>query len=221
MIRIIDAPDAAPTLFPEPDLKALLGYLRLVWDEMRALQPVWWNAHKETTLVAGLFHALNNDDRRMQHGVGFGHLVYEPTDIDLDAGGMPKHRGRTDILFYHATPMGPGLVFEFKRLDNKNRLRGEYVKEGVSRFVSGKYASASDFGMMVGMVAGSAPTERTALVLHLSKPAVSSSLMSTAITPGAFCSASVYAPDVDFDTLHNRLACLQPTIRVGHMLLER
>ncbi len=222
MIRIIDTPDAAPTLFPEPDLKALLSYLRTAWDEMRALQPVWWKAKKETTLVAGLFYALNNDERRMRHGVGFGHLVYESTEIEVDTEGMPKQRGRTDILFYHATPMGPGLVFEFKRLDNKSRLRGEYVKEGVSRYVSGKYASTSDFGMMVGMVAGSASTERAALVALLSKPVVIGSLMSMAIAPAAFWTESVYAPAVDFDTLHNRVAgCLQPIIRVGHMLLER
>lgn len=222
MIRIIDAPDAAPTLFPEPDLQSLLGYVRTVWENQRTLQPTWWVAKKETVLVAGLFHALNNDESLMQHGVGFGHLVYERTDIELDLQGMPKHRGRTDILFYHASHMGPGLVFEFKRLDNKGTLRGKYVKEGVSRFVSGKYAETSDFGMMVGLVAGSMLNEQTALTAYLSKASVVSDLMSATIAPAAYWAPSEYAPAVNFDTFHNRPAgCPQPTIRVGHMLLER
>lgn len=222
MIRIIDAPGAAPTLFPEPDLHQLLGYVRLVWDDLRLNKPVWWNLERETKLVAGFYKALINDERLMQHGISFGRLILEASDVDFDANGMPKYRGRTDIQFAHGGPMSPALVFEFKRLNNKGHLRGSYVTQGVARFVSGQYSPESDFGIMVGLVLGSAAAEQAHLTKHLSKPTVAAAFGGQIMSSSAHWAASQYAPALDFDTLHNRAAgCATPQIQVGHMLLER
>ncbi len=221
MKRIIDAPDAAPTLFPEPDLNALLAYVRAIWNDLRAIGPVWWNHNRETVLVAGLFHALENDESLMAHGMGFGHLSLEASKVEMDKG-MPKIKGRTDIVFAHASPMGPSLVLEFKRLNNAGPLRGEYVREGIDRFVSGKYSPEADLGVMVGMVLGSVATERSALLAYLTKPAILAKIQSKAMTHTAYGDPSLNAPSLDFDTLHDRPAtCLAGEIRVGHMLLER
>lgn len=222
MKRIIDAPDAAPTLFPAPDLAQLLAYVRAIWDELRLLSPVWWSAQRETVLVAGFFEALTNDERLMHHGVGFGHLILETSKVELDATGMPKIKGRTDIVFLHGSHMGPALVMEFKRLNNGSALRGHYVKEGVRRFVTGQYSPEADLGMMVGLVLGSVATERAALLSHFSKPAVVAAIQSKAMSHPAYGDPSQDTPSVDFDTLHDRAAgCLAAEIRVGHILLER
>ncbi len=222
MKRIIDAPDAAPTLFPEPDLNSLLAYVRAVWNDLRSIGPVWWSDKRETVLVAGLFEALENDERLMAHGVGFGTLFLEASKVELDPKGMPKIKGRTDIVFAHASFMGPSLVLEFKRLNNAGHLRSEYVKEGIHRFVSGKYSPEADLGVMVGLVLGFVALERNALLAYLSKPAVVAKIQSKAMTMPAYGDPSLNAPSLDFDTLHDRpVTCLAPEIRVGHMLLER
>jgi hypothetical protein len=220
--RIIDAPDVAPTLFPPPDLVQLLAYVRAVWDELRLQAPTWWSAQRETVLVSGFFEALTNDERLMRHGVGFGHLILEASSVELDTKGMPRIKGRTDIVFAHASYMGPRLVMEFKRLNNGSALRGHYVKEGVRRFVMGQYSPEADLGMMVGLVLGSVATERSALLTHLSKASVVSAMQSKAMSHPAYGDPSQDAPSVDFDTLHGRpSACLASEIRVGHILLER
>lgn len=222
MIRIIEAPGAAPTLFPEPQLHQLLGYVRQVWDELRLNKPTWWNATYETKLVMGFYLALINDERLMQNGIGFGRLLLEVSDVVIDANGMPKTRGRTDILFAHGGTMGPALVFEFKRLNNKSGLRGSYVTKGVARFVSGQYSPESDLGVMVGLVQGSAATEQAALTKHLSKQKVVTAIGAQALPSSGYWATSQYAPALDFDTLHNRAAgCSAMKIQLGHMLLER
>lgn len=222
MKRIVDAPDVAPTLFPSPDLAQLLAYVRTVWDELRLQAPTWWSAQRETVLVAGFFEALTNDERLMRHGVGFGHLILETSSVELDAGGMPRIKGRTDIVFLHASYMGPSLVMEFKRLNNGSALRGHYVKEGVRRFVTGQYSPEADLGMMVGLVLGSVATERAALLTYLSKPQVTAAMQSKAMSHPAYGDPSQDSPSVEFDTLHDRpTTCLASEIRVGHILLQR
>jgi hypothetical protein len=103
--RIIDAPGAAPTLFPSTDLSAFLAYVRGVWDSTKVLNPTWWKAKKETALVGGFYVMLNNDETRMRHGIGFGHFIYEASEIEIHpTTNMPRTVGRTDIQL----PTRPG-----------------------------------------------------------------------------------------------------------------
>lgn len=222
MKRVIQSPGAAPTLFPDADLDRLLAYVRHVWDELRRIGPAWWNQKRETKLVEGFHIALNNDDRLMQHGVGFGHLTLEAIYVELDPNGIPRHRGRTDIRFSHASNMGPTLVFEFKRLDNKHPLRTKYAFDGVERFVNGKYSPETDLAVMVGLVKGAAPLEKQHLIRFLNRATTIARLKSKAMNFPAHGDPSLNDPSLDFDTLHDRTAnCSAPEIRVGHMLLER
>ncbi|WP_133149185.1 hypothetical protein [Caulobacter zeae] len=221
MRRVLATSTAAETLFPEPEVGQFLEYVRAIWCEQKSVGPTWWAAKHETTLVAGLFHALNDENKRQEAGVVWGHFVYEATDVELDPQGMPKARGRTDIKFLYAAKFGPELVLEFKRLDNKRPLRKKYATEGVGRFSSGKYSPNADVGIMVGMVAGCALTEKTKLCAYLSEAKVASELSSQAITHPAYGDPSQYGA-LAFDTKHNRPThCLASTIVVGHMLLER
>ncbi|WP_026440805.1 hypothetical protein [Acidocella facilis] len=221
MKRVLATPTAAETLFPDPQVGEFLDYVRDVWTELKAVRPAWWAEKKETTLVAGLFHALNDDNRRQETGIVWGHFVHEASDVELDAKGMPKYRGRTDIKFIYAANMGPELVLEFKRLDNKRPLRKKYASEGVGRFASGKYSSRTDMGIMVGMVNGCVITEKAQLCAYLSETKVVTELSSQPITHPAYGDPSKHGA-LAFDTKHARPAhCLANMIVVGHMLLER
>ena len=223
MKRIIVAPGAAPTLFPPIEFSAFLNYVRTVWDSVKATQPTWWKANKETTLVGGFFVMLNNDETRMKHGVGFGHFIYEASDVEIHPlTNVPRTIGRTDIQFAYATWMGPTLTLEFKRLNNKTSLRQKYFTDGLSRFVSGKYAPAHDTAMMVGLVEGSAIVEKASLLKYLRLPQSKMSFGLQTMSHPEYGDPSQDAPAVDFDTLHTRAVnCSCPQIRVGHILLER
>ncbi|MFS8145557.1 hypothetical protein [Rhizobium sp. BR 249] len=218
MKRIIKLPGAAPVLFPAQDLSKFLQYVRDVWDELKLEAPAWWNMRKETDLVAGFFEALDNDERRMKAGVGFGHLFLEAVSIVLDANGLPKQSGRTDIRFAYSGPsFAPVLVLEFKRLDNKGRLRTHYVTNGVIRFITGQYAPTEDFGVMVGLVSGSVTIEKVALLKYLRRNDVRISTSSTGDLEPSHMVA------LDFDTGHSRSAttCEATEFSLGHLLLER
>ncbi|MBP1858459.1 hypothetical protein [Rhizobium herbae] len=216
MIRILDIPDAAPVLFPDQHITKFIEYLRAVWADLKALTPVWWADKRETTLVNAFYRELKNDERLMQAGVGYGHLVLEGIEIYMDAKGMPKQSGRTDIRFIYAIDFGPELVLEFKRLDNSSHLRREYVHSGVKRFSSGQYSPESDFGIMVGMVTGAVAREKTSIIRYLGRAATVAALSLQR------CDDPAINGGFDFDTSHSRPpACLARMIRVGHVLLER
>ena len=79
----------------------------------------------------------------------------EIPEDDLQTG---KERGRIDLRFTHGYRENIYFAFECKRLnkiDSKNKINSlapEYVKEGMMRFVTRKYASSVDKGGMIGYV---------------------------------------------------------------------
>lgn len=69
---------------------------------------------------------------------------------ELDAE-LETHLGRTDITFELGSHHR--FIWECKRLHfNEKTLYGEYRKEGVTRFISEKYAKGQDHGGMLGFV---------------------------------------------------------------------
>lgn len=223
MRRVIDVPGTVPTVFPPLELGEFLTYIRDVWSEGRKLQPKWWTAVKEVDLVGGFFTMLNNDERRMKSGIGFGHFIYESQDVAIDViTGMPKIIGRTDIQFAHGSTWGPMITMEFKRLNNGAKLRREYLISGMARFVSGKYAHNHDTGYMAGLVKGTTVAERAGLITSFSKNSNIKSLAMLPLTHSSYGDPSVDGPAIELDTRHQRpLGGLTPEIRIGHLLLER
>lgn len=215
LIRVLNVPDAAPVLFPEQDISKFLAYVRDVWTELRAAAPVWWTNRRETKLVEAFFAELDNDERRVKAGIGFGHFTNENHLVDFGPDGMPKQVGRTDICFMYAVNFGPHLILEFKRLDNKARLEKAYATDGVKRFGSGQYAKNVDFGVMVGLVDGAVAQQLTRLQAHLLKTKVMAETQSNRLANPS------HLPELDFDTHHHRPHCASQDICVGHMLLER
>jgi len=79
----------------------------------------------------------------------------EIPEDDLQTG---EERGRIDLHFTHGYREDVYFAFECKRLnkiDSRNKINSlapEYVKDGMMRFVTGKYASSLNNGGMIGYV---------------------------------------------------------------------
>jgi hypothetical protein len=81
----------------------------------------------------------------------------EIPEDDLQTG---EEKGRIDLLFTSAERIREDVYFAFEckklnKIDSKNKtnsLAREYVKEGMMRFVTGKYSSSVNNGGMIGYV---------------------------------------------------------------------
>lgn len=81
-------------------------------------------------------------------------IRYEDVEVDTD---LAKETGRKDIVFF---PCHDGTIYyclEAKRLNVRvsgimKSLADEYVKEGMQRFVTGKYSRHVQHGGMIGYV---------------------------------------------------------------------
>lgn len=80
----------------------------------------------------------------------------EPESSVLDVD-LAEEKGRIDIRLSHGYRHNVYFAIECKRLNvfskgKRRSLAGEYVDEGMTRFVTGKYAKDLDKGAMVGYV---------------------------------------------------------------------
>jgi hypothetical protein len=115
----------------------------------------------------------------------------EIPEDDLQTG---KERGRIDLRFTHGYREDIYFAFECKRLnkiDSKNKINSlapEYVKEGMMRFVIGKYASSVDKGGMIGYVMnGNTDTAIRAVNRNINNNKESLKISN----PNALCSSSL------------------------------
>ena len=81
-------------------------------------------------------------------------IRYEDVEIDTD---LAKETGRKDIVFFPANDEDIYFCLEAKRLNAlvsivRKSLADEYVREGMQRFVDGKYARFVRHGGMLGYV---------------------------------------------------------------------
>ncbi len=66
---------------------------------------------------------------------------------------VPKPDGRIDIKIIYSFDEGEYFGLECKRVSGDNtELARKYVKEGIARFVSGKYSLSHQWASMVGFV---------------------------------------------------------------------
>jgi hypothetical protein len=88
----------------------------------------------------------------------------ESSETDPESG---KELGRIDIRFVHGYRERVYFAFECKRLriNQSNQNIGEYVgKNGMVRFINGKYAKSLDSGGMIGYVMDGEVTKAIAAV---------------------------------------------------------
>ena len=108
----------------------------------------------EDTITINLVNLLKRDPdiRRLFHWVEFH---YEP--FGYTAEGTAYSRGIVDMAVFLDHDRDRYLAYECKRLnerrdDGRRSLAGEYVKDGLSRFVTGQYSENLPVGCMLGYV---------------------------------------------------------------------
>jgi hypothetical protein len=105
----------------------------------------------ETDISLKLYIALVNAKDRDKH---LFLIRYEDLEVDFD---LAKETGRKDIVFFPGSREEVYFCLEAKRLNamisgTRASLADEYVKEGMMRFVNGKYACRVRHGGMLGYV---------------------------------------------------------------------
>jgi hypothetical protein len=133
--------------FEQNLIPAVLAHVILTWDGMTKPGP----ADREAAISVRLYCALLNGKDRSKHAFL---IRYEDVEVDLD---LAKATGRKDIVVYPSTLEEVYFCLEAKRLNAlvggaRKSLADEYVKEGMQRFVNGKYARAVRHAAMLGYV---------------------------------------------------------------------
>lgn len=135
-----------------------------VWPRCQAVLPL--NAH-EDTITINLVEILSKDSkaRRLFHYLEFH---YEP--LGYTPEGLAYSKGQIDMAVLLDQERSRYLAYECKRLNvgreggGTRSLATEYVKEGIVRFVTEKYAADLPIGCMLGYVMdGNVTTARSRL----------------------------------------------------------
>lgn len=105
----------------------------------------------EKTVSIRLYSALVKKKDRQRHRFL---IRYEDVEVDTD---LAKETGRKDIVFYPGLDENYYYCLEAKRLNARvdgimKLLADEYVREGMQRFVAGKYSRKVYHGGMIGYV---------------------------------------------------------------------
>lgn len=208
--------------FPSPEIPALLGYVARSWIKLRTSNPASNSFDRdEPALTRSLCEALDDFNEKKFNGIT-GAFEAEPLELSRLPNGQVPMGGKTDIKFILAVPGTPKLIIECKKLNGETTNRREYCKNGIQRFVTGKYAKSCRNGIMCGFTANPIITERDALVSYISDSKRSRNLQCISFNGHVVEIPSVCAPNVaEFDTKHNRpnVVGVGP-ILLAHLLLE-
>jgi len=134
-------------LFDQQLVPVVMTMILTTWDQMQKPGP----SEHEDAISDKLYGALLKAKNRNKHPF----LIHrEDMEFDIEQG---RGTGRKDIVFYPSSEEEIYLCIEAKRLNviissSKHSLAGEYVKDGMQRFVDGKYARSVRHGVMLAYV---------------------------------------------------------------------
>jgi len=134
--------------FPQSLVPVVLTHVLDTWDKISKPGP----SDHEPDITLRLYCALVRAKDRSTHAFL---IRYEDMEIDTN---LEKVNGRKDIVFFPSLQDEEVyLCLEAKRLNAiisgvKHSLADEYVKEGMQRFVDGKYARSVQHGAMLAYI---------------------------------------------------------------------
>lgn len=133
--------------FQQNMIPSVLSYVIATWEQM----PMPGPSDHEDAISIKLYSALINSKDRNAHAFL---IRYQDIEVDKD---LAKETGRKDIVFFPSHQEEIYLCLEAKRLNAiisgvRRSLADEYVKEGMQRFVDGKYARFVRHGAMLAYV---------------------------------------------------------------------
>lgn len=129
-------------------IPSVLSFIISTWQQMPPPAP----SDLEDAISVKLYSALINAKDRNTHAFL---IRYQDVEVDTD---LAKETGKKDIVFFPSLQDEEiYLCLEAKRLNAmisgvRRSLADEYVKEGMQRFVDGKYARFVRHGAMLAYV---------------------------------------------------------------------
>ena len=128
-------------------IPSVISLIIATWEQMPTPGP----SDLEEAISLKFYSALIKAKDRNSHAFL---IKYEDIEVDTD---LEKETGRKDIVFFPSYQEEIYLCLEAKRLNaiisgTRRSLADEYVKEGMQRFVDGKYASFVRHGAMLAYV---------------------------------------------------------------------
>ena len=134
--------------FQQNLIPAVLAHVVTTWEQMPKPGPSDLENEISVKLYAGLVKAKDRNAHVFL-------VRYQDVEVDAD---LAKETGRKDIMFFPSLQeQDIYLCLEAKRLNAvisgvRRSLADEYVKEGMQRFVDGKYARFVRHGAMLAYV---------------------------------------------------------------------
>ncbi|RJR30584.1 MAG: hypothetical protein C4576_33120 [Desulfobacteraceae bacterium] len=133
--------------FQQDLLPSVFSHIILTWEQMPKPGP----SDLEDAISLKLYSALIKGKDRNAHAFS---IHYQDVEVDTD---LAKETGRKDIVFLPSHQEEIYLCVEAKRLNAlvsgmRRSLAGEYVKDGMQRFVDGKYGRFVRHGAMLAYV---------------------------------------------------------------------
>lgn len=134
--------------FQQNLIPTVLAHVIATWERMKKPGPSDW----EDAISVKLYSALINAKDRNAHAFL---IRFQDVEVDTD---LAKATGRKDIVFFPSLQEQEiYLCLEAKRLNavvsgRRRSLADEYVREGMQRFVDGKYARFVRHGAMLAYV---------------------------------------------------------------------
>jgi hypothetical protein len=124
--------------------------MALALEAWAQITPPAANEREDTTSVRLYAAMIKKRDRQAHRFL----IRYQDVEIDTD---LAKETGRKDIVFFPGHDGNFYFCLEAKRLNARvngvmKSLADEYVREGMQRFVSGKYSRYVHHGGMLGYV---------------------------------------------------------------------
>ena len=199
--------------FQEDLIPTVLSYIISTWDRMEKPGPT----AQETEISLKLFIALISGKKRNK----LAFLIrYEDVEVDSD---LEKVTGRKDlVIFPNLQDEEIYLCLEAKRLNalvsgKKRALADEYVKEGMQRFVDGKYSPDVRHGGMLGYVLDGRITHAAR---NVEKNIRTQAKKLGMTLPGKFLPSSVRSDDSSAKETHHRRGDETTLFRIHHLFLE-
>lgn len=199
--------------FQQNLIPAVLSLVISTWDRMEKLGQM---AHENEVSIKLYAALITGKDRNRQAFL----IRYEDVEVDTD---LAKETGRKDIVFFPpANDEDIYFCLETKRLNAlvsgvRRSLADEYVKEGMQRFVDGKYSRLVRHRGMLGYVLDGRVARAVKNVeANIRKHARELGMA----LPGGFLPSSVRPDDLSAKETHHRRGYETALFCIHHLFME-
>lgn len=209
---IVGDPVAWDDFFQENLLPAILSHVINTWNRMEKPRQMDY----ENAISRKLYVALKTSKDRNRHP-----FLIRIEDVEVT--DLAEETGRKDIVFF--PPFNDEDIYfclEAKRLNalEAGRLRSladKYVKEGMQRFVDGKYSRFVRHGGMLGYVLDG----RVARAIKNVERNIRAHTEKLGMTlPGRFLPSSIRPSDLSAKETHHRRSHDPALFRIHHLFMD-